>query len=150
MDRYSASGTINAVTATPGDTAMAVLASALTRAKIYLITLAAGGTPADNMLQWLIRRLTADGTGTAVTPSLVDAGAPVAQLTARQNYSAEPTYSTGDPLQNWPIHQRNTYTWNAAPGGELIIPATAGAGIGATPIHAVYVGAATATMAWME
>ena len=148
MDNYSASGTINAVTAAPGDTALGVIASALTRAKIYLITLACAGTPADNMVQWLIRTFTAVGTGTPVTPTPLDLGAPASQLSARQNYTAEPTFAL--TLFDWPIHQRNSYTWNAAPSKELTVPATANAGIGATPIHAVYVGAATATMHWVE
>lgn len=149
MDRYAASGTIAAVTGAPGDTALAVLASALTRAKIHHFALSVGGTPvADNILQWLIRRITADGTGTAVTPTLLDPGAPAAQLTARQGYSAEPTFST--TLLDLAVHQRSIYQWNATPGGELVLPATAGAGIGLTPIHASYAGSAQAVAHWQE
>jgi len=149
MDRYAASGAIAAVTASPGDTALAVLASALTRAKIHHFALSVGGTPvADNILQWLIRRITADGVGTAVIPTLLDPGAPAAQLTARQGYTTEPTFGT--TLFDLAVHQRSIYQWNATPGGELVIPATAGAGIGITPVHASYAGAAGAVCHWTE
>mgnify|MGYP001571009458 CR=1 FL=1 len=149
MDRYAASGTQTAVGASPGKTALVVLASALTRAKIHHFALSVGGTPvADNILEWLIRRVTADGTGTAVTPTLLDPGAPVAQLTARQGYSAEPTFGT--TLFDLAVHQRSIYQWNATPGGELVLPATAGAGIGLTPVHASYAGAAGSVAHWSE
>jgi hypothetical protein len=150
MDRYAASGQIAAVTPAPGDTALGVIASTLTRAKIHLFIVNMGSTGAvgDNVLQWLIRRFTALGTYTVVTPTIIDTGAPVAQLSAGHAYTAEPTYST--TLMDIAVHQRSVYQWNAAPGGELVIPATANNGIGFTPIHAAYVGPAQAVAHWME
>ena len=151
MDRYFGAGTIAAVTATPGDTALAVIASTLTRARIFYYALSTpSGTPvADNVLDWLIRRFTADGTGTALTPGLEDAAAPVAQLTSKQGYTVEPTFATV-PIHEVGVHQRSVFQWNAAPRGELVIPATAGAGIGFTPIHASYVSSALAVAHWEE
>ena len=150
MDRYAASGEIAAVTAAPGDTALGVIASTLTRAKIHLfiVTMGSAGLVSDNVLQWLIRRFTATGTFTAVTPSLLDDDAPVAQLAAGERYTVEPTYTT--TLMDIAVHQRSAYQWNAAPGGELVIPAVANNGIGLTPIHAAYVGPAQAVAHWME
>lgn len=150
MDRYAATGQIAAVTATPGDTALAVIASTLTRARIYFFAVGAAGTPvADNVLQWLVRRFTVDGTKTAVVPTLNDGGAPVAQLTAGQGYTAEPTYAAIS-LFNLAVHQRSLYQWNAAPGGELVIPTTTNNGIGFTPIHASYASSANANAHWQE
>lgn len=149
MDSYAANGTIAAVTASPGDTALALIASILTRAKIHYLTVSVGGTPvSDNVLQWLIQRFTADGTGTAVTPTLIDSGAPAAQLSAKQGYTAEPTYST--TLFDVAVHQRSLWQWNSAPGKEIVIPAASGNGVGITPIHASYGGSAQAIAHWTE
>ena len=149
MDRFSANGQITAVTATPGDTALGIIASTLVRAKIHFFTVAAGGTPvADNVLQWLVRRFTAAGTSTAYTPVQLDLGSPVSQLTVGTNHTVEPTY-TGI-LFNLQVHQRSLYQWNAAPAGEILIPAVAASGIGFTPIHASYVSTANANAHWQE
>ena len=152
MDRYAANGQITAVTATPGDSALGVIASALTRARVYYFACSAFGTPvADNMLEWLVRRFTADGTGTAVTPNKLDLGAPAAQLSAKQNYTAEPTYDAINVLQDLGIHQRSLVQWNAVPNrGEIVLPAVAGAGLGFTPIHASYISTANAVAHWEE
>jgi len=150
MDRYAASGTIAAVTAAPGDTALGIIASPLTRAKIHLFILTMGstGAVADNVLQWLIRYFTALGTYTPVVPTRLDQGAPVAQLAAGQGYTAEPTYAAG--IFNFAVHQRSVYQWNAAPGGELVIPAVANNGIGFTPVHAAYNGPAQCVAHFQE
>lgn len=150
MDRYAASGAIAAVTPAPGDTALGIMASTVTRAKIHLfiVTMGTLGAVGDNVLQWLIRHFTALGTFTAVVPTRIDLDAPPAQLGAGQGYTAEPTYTT--TLMNIAIHQRSVYQWNAAPGGELVIPAVANNGIGFTPVHAAYVGPAQAVAHWME
>lgn len=147
-DSYSAEGGIAAVTATPGDTALAVVASTLTRGRIHYFKVAAGGTPADNVLQWLVRRVTASGTGTAVTPAALDGGAPTAQLTAKDEISSEPT--VGAILFNLYVHQRALYQWTSAPGKEIVVPATADNGVGFTPIHASYTGLGQAVAHWVE
>lgn len=149
-DIYAASGIIAAVTAAPGDTALGVRASASKRGRVHLIVLSVGGTPvADNELQWLIRRFTADGTATAIVPEPLEGNGPLGLLQAAQNYTAEPTYATV-PIFNLAVHQRNLYQWHAAPGKEIIIANIAQNGVGATPIHAAYAGSAGATMHWEE
>jgi hypothetical protein len=149
MDHYAANGLIAAVSGAPGHTALSVDASSLTRGKIYFFTLSVGGTPvADNILEWLVRRFNVAGTGTAVTPVAKDPGAPAAQLGARQGFTVEPAYTT--TLFDIAVHQRSLYQWNAAPGGEIIIPATSGNGVGITPIHASYNGSAQAVAHWEE
>lgn len=150
-DRYGATGNIAAVTASPGDTALAVLATTLTRGKIYDIVFGHGATPADNVIQWLVRRLTAVGTeGAGVVPIALDPDAPAAQLDGAEGHTVEPTYTAASELFDEPLNQRATFRWVAAPGGEFVVPATASNGIGITPISAAYTGIASATAHWNE
>lgn len=148
MDRYSANGLIAAVTGAPGDTALGIIASALTRAKIHFFALSEGGTPADYIIRWEVRRFTAIGTSTPVVPLAIDPGAPVAQLQAGQGYTVEPTYV--QTLLDLQAHMRSLYQWNAAPGGELVLPAVANNGIGWTPSHGAYVGPSQVSCQWLE
>jgi hypothetical protein len=135
MDNYTANGTITAVTAAPGDTALALFASLLTRGRLYWFDLAIGGTPQDFMMQWLVRRFTAVGTYTAVVPRPDDPAAPAAQTTEFEKF----------------LHLRAPWQWNARPGGELVIPATGVAtGVGFTPIQATYAAAASVIAKWTE
>lgn len=150
MDGYRASGTIAAVTAAPGDTALGIIASALTRARIdwFTVKMGSAGAVGDNVLQWLIRRFVALGTYTPVVPAPDDPAAPVAQLAAGQGYTVEPTY--GATLFDEAIHQRSIYQWNSQPGREIVIPAVANNGVGIIPVHNAYVGPAVASVHWQE
>jgi hypothetical protein len=150
MDGYRASGTIAIVTAAPGDTALGIIASTLTRARIdwFTVKMGTAGAVGDNVLQWLIRRFTALGTYTPVVPAPDDLAAPVAQLAAGQAYTAEPTW--GALAFEEDIHQRSLYQWNSQPGREIVMPAVANNGIGFTPIHAAYGGPAVASVHWVE
>ena len=152
MDKYAATGKQDVVTAAPGDTALAVFnPAALTRAKLYELIFSQGGTPADNVIQWLVRRLTAVGTeGAGVTPTPLDSDAPVAQLDAGEDHTVEPTYTAATEMLDFDLNQRATFRFVAAPGGELLIPAAANEGIGMTPISAAYAGIARVTAHWEE
>lgn len=150
-DRYGATGSQDVTTASPGDTSLAVLANTATRGRIYDFALTCGGTPADNAIQWLVRRLTAVGTeGAGVTPIALDGGAPAAQLDGAENHTAEPTYTAASELFDQILNQRAPFRWVAAPGGELVVPATANNGIGFTAFHASYTGSAEVTAHWLE
>lgn len=149
--RYAATGAQDATTASPGDTSLALIAATTTRGRILDFTLAAGGTPADNAIQWLVRRFTAVGTeGAGVTPTPLDPADPAALLDGAEDHSAEPTYTAGSELFDQIINQRATYRWVAAPGGDLVIPASAGNGIGFTAFHASYTGQAGVTLHYEE
>lgn len=149
MDSYAANGTIAAVSAA-GASALGVIASTSTRGRVHYFALSVGGTPVgDTILRWLIRRFSADGTGTGLTPEKLDLAAPASLMTAKQNYTAEPTY-LATILFDLALHMRNIYHWNAAPGKELVVPPTASAGIGVTPSHATYTGSAQGTIHWTE
>ena len=150
MDRYSATGS-QTVTATPGDTALAVLAVIETRGQIHDIIFSHSAAPADTVIQWLVRRFTAVGTeGAGVTPALLDPGAPAAQLDAAEDHTVEPTYTAATELFDNDLNQRASFRWVAAPGGEFVIPAVATNGIGITPISAAYSGDVRVTAHWQE
>jgi hypothetical protein len=123
---------------------------ALRRGKVYDVLIGTNGTPADNYLQWDISRMTADGTGTAVTPVALDPADVAALATAKNNYSAEPTITAGSSLFNVGVNQRASYRWVAAPGSELLFPATANNGLALRALSGGYTGSATGDLMYEE
>jgi hypothetical protein len=123
---------------------------ALRRGKVYDVLIGTNGTPADNYLQWDISRMTADGTGTAVTPQPLDPADVAALATAKNNYSAEPTITAGSSLFNVGVNQRASYRWVAAPGSELLFPATANNGLALRALSGGYTGSATGDLMYEE
>src|SRR5271166_7074152 len=71
----------------------------LRRGKVYDILIGTNGTPADNYLQWDVSRMTADGTGTAVTPNPLDP-ADVAALATSKRSEIGQMSDVGDPLSD--------------------------------------------------
>ena len=149
MDKYAITG-VNTVTASPGDTVVAVEAVGTTRAKLYEVMFGTLGTPADNVLQWLLRRFSAVGTRTGVTPTALDPAAPAALLAGAEDHTVEPTYTAGTELLDLGVNQRASWRWVAAPESELVIPASAGAGIGLAPISSGYSGDANGVLHYVE
>ena len=127
---YKAPGHI-AVAATK--TALIVGSTANIRPRILAYALSTTGTPtSDQGLEYSIQRATALGTSTAVTLAASDpsdtSGTPI--VTAGSNCTAEPTYA-GSAIEDTVMNPRATVRWQAyAPDDELILPATAAAGIG--------------------
>ena len=134
-DRYSSDGS-QTITTTPGATALSIAGVTTTRAKVYDFTVGSEGTPADVALNYTCIRFTASGTGGAVVPEPLDADAPASLLTVEDNHTIEPTYVTDDILWRIAANQRATYRWVAAPDSELMVPATADAGMGWAAFHA--------------
>jgi hypothetical protein len=126
-------------------TALHITASTSTRGRAYDFMVGASGTPADNSLVWTIMRFTVAPTSSSVTPTAIDPGEPAAQLAAGENATAEGTVTSGSEVLELPINQRASYRWVAAPGGEIVIPASSGNGISARVKSAGYTGAAEAT-----
>ena len=100
------------------------------RGKVYDLTLGSDATPADNAAEYALQRYTVDGTSTAVTPQALDPADAAALAEAGEAHSVEPTYTANGLLLQWGQNQRATYRWVAAPGGELVYPATADNGLG--------------------
>ena len=136
MARYSASGSQNL--ASSAITALTIAAqSTAHRNIVYDITIGNVGAPADLVTLHTIQRITAVGTaGSAVTPSLLDISDRASQSAVGENHSSEPTYTSATELMEIPLNHRATFRWVAAPGGELITPASTTSGIGAKALHA--------------
>ena len=73
------------------------------------------------------RGTTGLGTSSAVTPSPLDLADAVSITDAGENFSANPTL--GVRLISVPLNQRATFRWVAAPGSELVLPASANASL---------------------
>ena len=74
--------------------------------------------------------MTTAGTSTSFTPVALDPGDPAATSTAAYTYtSTGPTLTSNAYLLEIGMNQRQFVRWIAAPGGELVIPATASNGI---------------------
>jgi hypothetical protein len=104
--------------------------SGMRRIKIYDLIVGSEATPADNAFLFVHQRTTAAGTSTAVTPQALDPADAAAVAVAGQNHTIEPTYTSNAFLLTVPLNQRATFRWVAAPGGELLVPATASNGVG--------------------
>jgi adenine deaminase len=143
MARYSASGT-QALQATDDDstdaTALTVAAqSTAHRNSIYEIWFGNIGAPADLVSVYTVSRITAATTtavGTTVTPTLLDMADRASQSKCLENCTTEPTYTANQELLEVPLNHRATFRWVAAPGGEIITPATNNFGAGFKAIHA--------------
>ena len=122
----------------------------LRRGKVFDLLFGTNGTPADNELEWQVARMTADGTETAVTPNALDPADAACLATAKANATAEPTVTANSDLLYVPINQRASYRWVAAPGSELVYPATAASGIVVRAKSAGYTGTAGAHLLFEE
>lgn len=129
MAKFSASGSR---TAAASKTVVAVnaAASAMRRVKLYYIAMGSEGVPADLANSWTVARSTAAGTSTSFTGLPLDAADAAFSGACGFNHSVEPTYTAGGTLLYEPLNQKATLQWQAPPGGELVVPATASNGIG--------------------
>lgn len=125
-------------------------ATTLRRGWVYDIMVGADGTPADNVINWIVNRNSTAGTGTAHTPTPLDSGDAACLLTGLVNHTIEPTITDQTGLLQVAVNQRASYRWVAAPGGEFIIPATNVNGIGVRAKSPAYASTATASMAFYE
>lgn len=125
-------------------------ATTLRRGWIYDIMFGTDGTPADNAMVYKVDRQTTVGTATAVTPSPLDFGDAAALLVANANNTIEPTVTAATLLVEIAMNQRASYRWVAAPGGELIVPATNVAGLGARAKSPAYTGTAQCNLHFWE
>jgi hypothetical protein len=108
-----------------------LVATAAVRPKLYDLMLGSPSTPADQAASWCIRRSTTASTGgTAVTPVSIDPGDPASITTAMVSPSmSAPTLTAGLFLLQWAQNLRATFRWVAAPGKEIIAPASANNGL---------------------
>lgn len=125
-------------------------ATTLRRAYIYDAMFGADGTPADNVITYKMDRQSTVGTGTSATGTGLDAADAASLITGNVNSTIEPTVTANTQLIEIPMNQRASYRWVAAPGGELIVPATNTTGIGARAKSPAYTSTVAATLHWWE
>ncbi len=102
--------------------------SGMRRIKLYDVSFGSEATPADTAVLWTLGRCSTAGTaGTNPTPSPLDVADGACVAVAGQAHSASPT--PGVVLMSQALNQRASFRWVAAPGSELVIPATASNGI---------------------
>ena len=155
MANYSANnvnaGTQQAVSATY-KTLLALTAqtTSLRRIKIYDVLIGTNGTPADNYMEWDISRQTAAGTSTSTTPNALDPADAAAFTVGSANFTAEGTITAASSVFYVGVNQRASYRWVAAPGSELVGPATNLAGFALRTRSGGYTGTATGTLMFQE
>ena len=124
--------------------------ASLRRGKIYELELGTTGTPADNYLEYDVSRQTAAGTVTAATPNPLDASDGAAGTVAGLNATVEGTVTAASSVFYVPVNQRASWRWIAAPGSELVWPATNLAGLTVRAKSAAYTGTVGAASLFTE
>jgi hypothetical protein len=126
---YAAQGT-QTVTA---KTALTLASTANGRSRLIEYTLSnVGAIALDSQFEVQVKRFTASGTSTAVTPTSTDPSDPSATLfTAGSNCTVEPTYVAGEIVAATGVNPRAIFRWTAYdPSAEVILPAVADSGLG--------------------
>lgn len=124
--------------------------SAPRRIKIYDVLIGTNGTPADNFVEWDISRVTAASTTTSATPQPLDQADATSLTTTTVNSSTFGTITANSNCFYVGVNQRASYRWVAAPGSELVSPATSSAGFQLRARSGAYTGTATGTLLFQE
>mgnify|MGYP001593113074 FL=1 len=146
--RYAATAAQNVASAT--DTVCTLTAETTTRGYIYYFCVSSAATPADNTIEWIVQRVTTDGTGTAVAAALLDLAEAAELCDFTENHTVEPTYTAATEVFDNAVNQRMSLQFNSNPDGEFVLPATAAAGFGWQPVHASFTGLVEVTCHWFE
>lgn len=132
------------------DTTAATGATTLRRCFWYEWDVSVDTAPADNVLTWKVDRQSTTGTRTAITPPPLDAGDAASLVTCGANATIEPTVTASTQLWEMAINQRASYRWIAAPGSEIVMPATNVTGLGLRAKSPAYTSTALATLYFSE
>lgn len=125
---------------TQWDITAATGATTLRKAWIYDLTFGADGTPADNQVSYVVNRQTSTGTRTVAVPPPIDSSDAAALIVVGVNTTIEPSITAATQLLEIATNERATYRWVAAPGSELVVPATNVAGLGGRSKSSAYTG----------
>jgi hypothetical protein len=120
------------------------------REKIYDLLIGTNGTPADNFVEWDISRITLSSTTTVLAPTPLDSADAAATATVTVNSSTFGTITIASNVFYIGVNQRASYRWVAAPGSELVAPATSSAGFQLRQRSTGYTGTATGTILFNE
>ncbi len=152
-DKYSVGLTQTAIsTLTSGNDGVGEILAGVTshRPRIYDLLFSHGGTPADNTIRWITPRVTTSATGSAAQENSLDFDAPNADATTEEEFTVGGTVTADTEIIDIDLNQRATFRWVAAPGGEIVLPATAASGIMINASSAAYTGIARCTIHWEE
>ena len=127
MAKYGAELNKGTSSTTIGVGSLEAPGSGMRRFKLYDMIMGSEATPADNVILFRVKRSSTASTGSAVTPRPLDPADAAAVTLPKENLSAEGTSS--EVLLTFPLNQRATFRWVAAPGSEVVVPATANAGV---------------------
>ena len=125
-ENIAAQGGVSATTAQSQ-----IISAATVRPKLYDLMMGSPETPADQAASWAIQRCTVANTGgSAITPSPIEPVDPASLCTAMNAPSMTGhTLTAGLYLLRWAQNLRATFRWVAAPGKEIVAPATAANGL---------------------
>lgn len=129
MSKYSVQLQKTTTSTTVGVGSIEAPGSSMRRAKLYFASFGSAATTADNVFLFQLNKSTATATGTSFTPVLLDAAEAACVTIAKTNLTVQGTNTASAFVLSIPLNQRATAMWYAPPGGEIIIPATANAGI---------------------
>lgn len=105
-------------------------AASPSRIKVFDYSIGCNATPADLSFTWIVQRSTTAGTGSALTPNATDPADTLAAIAVcKDTVTADPTLTAAAFLWGVPLNQKASFRWVASPGDEIVIPATANAGI---------------------
>ena len=124
--------------------------SLVRRGKLYDILIGTNGTPADNYMEFDVGRLTSPSTSALVSANALDPADAAAASGTIANSTTEGTFTSSAEVWYVGINQRASYRWVAAPGSELMWPATSSAGLGLRARSGAYTGTATGTIYFQE
>jgi hypothetical protein len=116
--------------------------TALRRGRMYELDWGQSAAPnaTDCDIVYDVSRQTAAGTVTAMTPNPLDPADAAALTVAGVNATVEGTVTANSSVWSKAVNQRNSASWQAAPGGELVWPATNLAGLACRALSPTYVG----------
>ena len=154
-DKYAVGLQQTAVSTNAGadgsDAAGELLGVVTVRARIYDLVFSQGGTAADNVVRWEVMRAgTASATGAAAVENPLDPDAPAANILSEEEITASGTVQADSQVLDFDLNQRATFRWVAAPGGEIVIPASATESYFFNCSSAAYTGVARVTAHWEE
>lgn len=131
MARYACIHNLTAAASATAPAAVYLPGSTPRRIKLYELIVGSAATPADVAFRLIVQRTTASTAlagGTSVTPNPLDPADAASAFTATTGtYSTDPSLGVICLQLAW--NARNTVRWFAAPGSEIVAPATANLGL---------------------
>ena len=116
--------------------------TALRRGQLYELDWGQSAAPnaTDCDIVYDVSRQTAAGTVSAMVPLPIDPADAAALTVCGVNATVEGTITANSSVWSKAVNQRNSASWQAAPGGELVWPATNLAGLAMRALSPTYVG----------